>query len=143
MAVRGQRPKAPGVAVTRHRRLHDWCEVEDTPNRDGPRLPARRRNGKPWPAHVRARWNAWRAMPHTVLWIGADWEFALDTAELAALAAEDDAPAALFAELRARERVLGTTRDARVGQRIRYVPPADPDRDGGGSVAVLDSYRDL
>jgi hypothetical protein len=81
-------------------------------------------------------------MPHTRLWIGADWQFALDTAELAARAAEDDAAAALYAELRARERVLGTTRDARIGQRIRYVPQADTDP-GDGSVALLDSYRDL
>jgi hypothetical protein len=49
------------------------------------------------------------------------WEFALDTIELVARAAEDDAPVSLISEIRLRERTLGTTWDARLSQRIRYV----------------------
>ena len=46
---------------------------------------------------------------------------ALDTIELVARAAEDDAPVSLISEIRLRERTLGTTWDARLSQRIRYV----------------------
>jgi hypothetical protein len=42
----------------------------------------------------------------------SDWEFALDTIELVARAAEDDAPVSLISDIRLRERTLGTTWDA-------------------------------
>jgi hypothetical protein len=38
-----------------------------------------------------------------------------------ARAAEDDAPVSLISEIRLLERTLGTTWDARLSQRIRYV----------------------
>jgi hypothetical protein len=121
MPVGGRRPKPPGQAVTRNPRLYGWTEVENTPNMSGPRLPPRRRNGPAWPAYVRARRDAWRRIPHAALWQPSDWEFALDTIELVARAAEDDAPVSLISEIRLRERTLGTTWDARLSQRIRYV----------------------
>jgi hypothetical protein len=74
------------------------------------------------------------------LWIATDWDFALDTAELLARAASDDAPIALLTEIRRRERALGTTWDARQGQRLRYVSPKT---DGPVAVSRLDDYRDL
>jgi hypothetical protein len=142
MGIGGRRPKPPGQARTRNPRVYDWVEVEDVPNTAGPRLPARRCNGQRWPAHVRDRWKAWRAMPHARLWRPSDWSFALDTLELVARAADGDAPVSLLTEIRARERVMGCTWDARLAQRIRYVAPKTDD----GSpepVVSLDSYRDL
>ena len=81
----------------------------------------RRRNGQAWPAYVRARWDAWRRIPHPALWQPSDWEFALDTIELVARAAEDDAPVSLISEIRLRERTPGTTWHAGLSQRIRDV----------------------
>jgi hypothetical protein len=94
MPVGGRRPKPPGQAVTRNPRLYGWTKVENTPNTSGPRLPSRCRNGQARPAYVRARWDAWRRIPHAAPWQPGDWEFALDTIELVARAAEDDAPVA-------------------------------------------------
>ena len=143
MGVRGPTPKP-------HRRnrtplVHTWVEVEASPNRAGPRLPPRRRNGQPWPAHVRERWNSWRAMPPARLWQASDWQFALDTIELVARAGDGDASVALISEIRLRERTLGTTWDARQSLRIRYTAlNTDADGEGApGSVTRLDSYRDL
>ena len=141
MGLRGQRPKPPGQAVTRNPRLHDWTAVEAVPNTTGPRLPPRRRNGEPWPAWVRARWRVWSRMPHAALWQASGWDFALDTVELLARAADGDAPIALLTEIRRRERALGTTWDARQTQRLRYVPPKTDGQPG--PVSRLDDYRNL
>jgi hypothetical protein len=122
---------------------HGWTEVQAAQNSSGPRLPPRRRNGQPWPAHVRERWNNWRAMPHTRLWIATDWDFALDTAELLARAADNDAPpVALIAEIRLRHKEMGCTWDSRQTLRLRYVASL-PDKDGPPAVSRLDDYRDL
>jgi hypothetical protein len=141
MGVSGRQPKPLGQAVARHRRLYDWTEVEDTPNRAGPRLPQRRHNGQPWPAYVRERWNTWRTMPHARLWQPSDWSFAADTAELLARAADGGGSVALWSEIRLREKTIATTFDARLAQRLRYVPP----KADGPAVPVsrLDDYRNL
>jgi hypothetical protein len=97
------------------------------------------------PEHVRARWNAWRQLPHSKLWQASDWDFAFDTAELLAKAADadGDGPVALWSEIRLRERTLGTTWDARQSMRLRCVASL-PDEDGqGGPVSQLDDYRNL
>ena len=136
VGVRGPTPKPN--RRNRTPLTHVWTEVEGTPNTSGPRLPARRRNGQPWPAHVRARWRVWRAMPHARLWQASDWEFAADTAELLARAAEaGGGSAALWNEIRVREKTLGTTWDARLGMRIRYVTPTTDD----GPAASVTSPR--
>lgn len=62
-------------------------------------------------------------MPHCVLWTATDWQFALVTALVADLAFCGDKGAA--AELRQREKVLGTTMDARRDLRLRYVDPSE------------------
>ncbi len=69
----------------------------------------------------------------------AAWEFAFDTMELAALFRDGDAKVA--PELRARQRVLGCTADARLGQRIRYID-APADNDVPATVTCMDEYRD-
>jgi hypothetical protein len=93
-------------------------------------LPPRCRNGQTWPAYLGARWDAWRRIPHAALWRPGDWEFALDTIELVARTAEDDAPVSLISEIRLRERTPGTTWDAGLSQRIRYVALTTDDGPG-------------
>jgi hypothetical protein len=66
-------------------------------------------------------WSALCKMPHCVLWQDSDWAFALDTAMVHAAASHGQVTA--MAELRMREKVLGTTVDARRDLRIRYVEP--------------------
>jgi len=79
-------------------------------------------------------------MPHCVLWCPATWEFAFTALELVAHVHEGRSE--LAAELRAWERVLGTTEEARIGQRIRYEDPA-PVSDEPAAVANIADYRDL
>jgi hypothetical protein len=139
----------PGPPAKLHRRnrtplVHTWVEIPNTPNTSGPRLPSRRRNGAPWPAFARARWNSWRAMPHARLWQSSDWQFALDSIELVARTADgDDAPVALLSEIRLRKRVMGCTWDARQSMRLRCTALTTDEDTAPGSVARLDEYRNL
>jgi hypothetical protein len=64
-------------------------------------------------------------MPHCASWCQADWEFALDSIELAA-PFYDGGPVSIAAEVRNCERVMGTTWAARQAMRIRYVDPGKP-----------------
>jgi hypothetical protein len=141
MAPRGMKPKPVGEARFRGRRVHDWIELEQTPFEGGPDLPPGRRDGRPWPDGMQQKWNTWRSMPHARLWGEADWQYAFDTAELAASAFQRDAKVGLLAELRLREKAMGTTWGARQDLRIRYIEPADestPVR-----LTSLEEYRDL
>jgi hypothetical protein len=139
MAIRGRRPVGQGVSNNRHAPAHRWTDVEATAFTAAPELPSCRVNGQPWSAAIRQRWGAWSAMPHCRLWGPSDWEFALDTLEVAARF-YDTGSTSWSTELRYRERVLGTTHDARTGMRIRYVesvtntPP---------TVVDIDQYRNL
>jgi hypothetical protein len=76
-------------------------------------------------------------MPHVVLWTEADWQFALDSAEVAAAFHDGDVKQAV--ELRQRERIMGTTLDARRDLRIRYIQPIDQEERAG--VAAIEEYR--
>lgn len=113
------------------------------PNRpfDGevPELP-KRRGG--WSERARRKWAAWSSMPHCRLWGEAEWEFAIDSLEIAARFYAGDRPAAT--ELRNREKQLGTTADYRRDLRIRYVDPdaQDEERDEPAGVTQLSDYRD-
>jgi len=149
MAVGGRKPKEDRSQV-RHSvpAVHDWAEVPNVPYAgERPKLPTRYRmdpdDGVPvrvsWPARTKSWWATVSAMPHCVLWTPADWEFALDTAETHARFVEGG-PAA---ELRIREKVLGTTADARRDLRIRYVDPKSTVVSSPGEVVKLDDYRDL
>lgn len=77
-----------------------------------------------WPAQTRRWWAAIARLPHTTGWTDADWQFALDTAELVAQFHLGNMR--LATEIRVRERVMGTTVDARRDLRIRYVAVDDP-----------------
>jgi hypothetical protein len=94
-----------------------------------------------WPAETRRWWKAISRMPHCVLWDESDWQFALDTAVL--VAAFHTGDLRLAGEIRAREKVLGTTGDARRDLRIRYVDPnaGEVDEVDKGSVTAMADYR--
>ena len=141
MGIRGRKPKPEGQTRHRNRPVHDWTEVPDVPFKGGPKLPARRWNGRAWSPADRRRWKAWSSMPHCVLWCPATWEFAFMTIELASMV--NDGEPRWSAEVRARERVLGTTQDALRDQRIRYVTPEAESRDTAATVTNIIDYRDL
>lgn len=144
MAVRGTKPKPEGQKRNRVQSPIDWAVVPNTPFTGGPKLP-RREQG--WPAATVRWWKAVSSMPHCRLWSESDWAFALDTAQVAAAFHSGDVRAA--AELRLRDKVLGTTLDARRDLRIRYVDPGAPAPEAGEErgeeavprVASLDDYR--
>ena len=111
MPITGPKPKAPELLRNQSpRAAHDWIEVPDRPYRGRkPKLP------KETSAATQSWWRALSSMPHCVLWGPSDWAFAVDTARL------HDGFATYATEIRQREKVMGTTVDARRDLRIRYV----------------------
>lgn len=128
MAMAGRKP-SERPTVTRHKPTHDWTEVPNVAyDGERPELPLSRTVLKgdepieiPIEKRTRDWWTALCKMPHCVLWQDSDWSFALDTAMVHAAASHGQVTA--MAELRMREKVLGTTVDARRDLRIRYVEP--------------------
>lgn len=116
----------------------EWTEVPNVPF-DGPALPKKPRNKK-WNENVTAWWDVIRVLPHCVLWDDADWQFAIETANYKELLwqemADGKLPSTLATEIRRREDVMGTTREARRKLHIRYVDaaPATEDVDEPGVV---------
>lgn len=141
MPPAGRKPKPAGQAINRNKPVHDWTEVADIPFEGGPDLPEMRADGRRWPERTRDKWDAWRSMPHCKLWGLAEWNFALDTIELAATF-HDTGESKYATELRNREKILGTTGDFLRDLRIRYVEPKDPVAEAAG-VTNLADYRDL
>lgn len=142
MPVPGRKPKPEGQAVNHVKPVHAWREVPDLPF-DGPvpRLPSRKGG---WSTRSKRKWKSWSSMPHCRLWGDAEWEFAIDSLELAERFY--DGESARAAELRSRERQLGTTADYRRDLRIRYIDPDAQDRktdEPDASVTDLNDYRDL
>lgn len=135
------KPKPPGEARFRGQQTHGWVEVDNTPFDGGPDLPPSRRDGQPWPDWTLEKWQVWRSMPHARLWLEPDWQYALDTVQLAAIAFQEDTKVGVLAELRLREKQMGTTWSARQDMRMRYVVAAD--EPAPTAVARLDEYRDL
>jgi hypothetical protein len=148
MPVAGRKPKE-GEKRNRNPPVHDWTNVVDLPftGRVPVRLPAKRtlitRDGPerfPLEEMTKRWWETVRSMPHCRLWSKSDWVFALETALVADLLFKGVASAA--GELRHRERILGTTVDARRDLRIRYVtrmPDEEPveERPAGDGVAPV------
>lgn len=114
MAVPGAKPKPEGRKVTGHPLTQEWTDVQDVPYRGDKPTPPGRLAGrsKRW-------WEVVSSMPHCVLWSESDWEFALDTLAIHRRFSRTGEGAA---ELRIREKLLGTTMDARRDLRIRYIP---------------------
>lgn len=128
MAVAGAKPSNRPV-VHRVKPTHEWSEFPNVPYMgEKPELPTSRtvlKDGEPveYPLEKRTRqwWDAVSKMPHCVAWQDSDWSFAIETAMVHAVAAHGNISA--MAELRMREKVMGTTMDARRDLRIRYVEP--------------------
>jgi len=130
MAMAGRKP-SERPTVTRHKPTHDWSEIPNV-NYDGqaPELPLSRtvfKDGEPIEVPIEKRtrdwWNALIQMPHCILWQDSDWAFAVDTAMVHSMA--NHGAISAMAELRMREKVMGTTVDARRDLRIRYVEVED------------------
>jgi hypothetical protein len=140
--MRGAKRKPEGQAVTRHKPAVEWTSVPDVPF-SGPKLPTRRSDGRPWPTWTKRWWKAISSMPHAALFSEADWEYAFATAAIAAIFHEAGPReiVSAAAELRQREKVLGTTVDARRDLRIRYVDPAPVEQPD--EVIRIDAYREL
>lgn len=126
MALPGKKPNEK--SVTRHKPSVDWTEVIDKPYVGSfPELPKSRTyinpKGEAAEIPIEKRTIAWykaiTSMPHCVLWHPSDWQFALDTAMVHASASHGSVSA--MGELRQREKIMGTTVDARRDLRIRYV----------------------
>ena len=136
MPIRGSKPSEQ-PSRRRNKPTHEWVEVSDTPFQGGPSLPRTRAGQPSWPAATKRWWKAIRRMPHCILWADSDWSFALDTAILSAHFHRGDIKVA--AELRQRERIIGTTVDSRRDLRIRYVPEAQEEVRTG--VTAIEEYR--
>lgn len=155
MAVPGAKPKADRTQV-RHRVQSpiDWVEVTEVPFRDAPPLRDRATGGisvmdtgaansPDWPAATLEWWRDISTMPHAKLWDAAAWRFAMDSAEIHARTIEAWKGYG-GAELRAREKLMGTLADYRRDLRIKYVPAPPPwDDDVPDNVRSIDSLRDL
>jgi len=132
--------KANEGQAVRHRvkPVHQWIEVEDKAfrNKRHP-LSDSQSDGRPWPKATREWWRVISQMPHCRLWKAADWQFARDTALIAAAFHGGDIKQAV--ELRQREKVMGTTLDARRDLRIRYVEPLPKEERLG--VTAIEEYR--
>lgn len=133
MPVAGRKPKAEAERRNRTRPTHDWIEVQKEPFAGGPRLP----RGPGWSTATRRWWAVVSRMPHCVLWDESDWQFALDTAVLVAGFHSGDLK--LATEVRQREKIMGTTLDARRDLRIRYVDTLPEEARAG--VAAIDDYK--
>ena len=137
MPIAGRKPKPAGQARNRVKSEIDWREVVNVPfSGVSPDLPELTSTDEPWPDLAVAWWQTIRRMPHCVLWSESDWMFAIATADLVA-SYRSHAP-----EIRQREKILGTTDDARRDLRIRYVDAPDGSAIEG-NVSRLDDYRDL
>lgn len=135
--VTGRKPKPDGQKRNHHKPTYDWVEVPAVPFSGGPSLPSRRSGNRAWPARTKRWWAVISTMPHCVLWEASDWEYALDTAYVAAEFHAGDVRVAT--ELRNREKWLGTTFDARRDLRIRYVDPSENEEPAG--VTRINDYR--
>lgn len=136
MPARGRKPNEGAPVRHRVKPVHEWTEVEDLPFKGGPSLPKAEPGRPTWPTRTIAWWKAISTMPHCALWSVADWQFALDTAIVAAAFHNGDTKAAT--ELRQREKVMGTTVDARRDLRIRYVPVGTHEATSAGVLAIED-----
>ncbi len=147
LPVTGRKPKPAGQARTRHKSSIEWTDVLDVPySGTVPELPRRRRvilqfgatKDVTLHALTKAWWRDVSRMPHCLLWSRSDWRFAITTALVADAFHYGHGPSGT--ELARREKVLGTTVDARRDLRIRYVDAA-VDTSSDADVTHLDDFR--
>lgn len=136
MPISGRKANEGRPVRHRVKPVHEWTEVDDLPFEAGPKLPAVQPGDTSWPRQTRRWWKAISRMPHCVLWDESDWQFALDTLIVAAAFHGGDIKAAT--ELRQREKIMGTTVDARRDLRIRYVTPAT---EAPAGISAFEKYK--
>ncbi len=123
---RGAKPNDDRSQVRHRIAVLDFDDYPNVPF-DGPKLPTRYRYESGlevragWPRPTQRWWEQIRTMPHAKAWTPTDWEFAFLTAEGHARYTEGKGS---LVEIRARERRMGTTAEARKDLRIRYVEPS-------------------
>lgn len=137
MAIKGRKPNPEGQRRHNIKPTHGWIEVDDAPFTAGPKLTRTQPSGASWPKRTKDWWVAICQMPHCALWEPSDWQFAQDTAIVAAAFHAGDSRRAT--ELRQREKILGTTLEARRDLRIRYVQPV-PEEERQG-VTAINAYK--
>jgi len=127
MPITGPKPTGRAVVTGNTSRV-EWVDVENVPyNGPKPEMPLERqamlKNGEitvvPMGQPTVDWWDAVSFMPHCSLWTATDWQFALDTSKIHSAAQSGSIPANV--ELRQREKIMGTTFEARRDLRIRYV----------------------
>lgn len=153
MPARGTKP-TDGPKHFRGQSAIDWTEVPDRPfaGKVPVSLPAKRELGGESVAVLsltKTWWATIRKMPHCALWRESDWLFALESALVADSAFRGSTSAST--ELRQREKILGTTFDARRDLRIRYVSvtapkaaepePGEKPKRGRAKVTNIDTAR--
>lgn len=146
MAIRGRKPKPDNEKVNRGPVL-GWIEVPDVPfepqeehqlgaHPGNPPTKWTKRWDRKWAPATLAWWDAVSRMPHCILWGPEQWQFARSAALVYDRWVKGDNARA--AEIPKREKVMGTTFDARRDLRIRYVNPkafeAPVDVDDGAEV---------
>jgi hypothetical protein len=145
MALPGRKPN--DKSVNRNAPRVDWTEVPNVPySGPVPELPLSRTfinpKGEPQEVPIEKRTRDWfeaiTKMPHCILWQPSDWQFCLDTAMVHASASHGSVTA--MGELRQREKIMGTTVDARRDLRIRYIDP-EPEVPVIAAVASIDDRR--
>lgn len=132
MPAIGRKPKPEDQRRNRHQPTHEWIDVLNAPYEGG--VPAVGR----LPARSQRWWSTISRMPHVVLWDESDWQFAIDTAHIHAEWVRTKR-GGLASELRLREKLLGTTWDARRDLRIRYVQGVTEAEDA--KPTALEEYR--
>lgn len=128
MPFPGPAPKPADQRVNRSAKVADTLKVTNTPYLDAPALPARNpEDNTPWSTAARAFWTTLSTMPHCCLWSAMDWELAVQTVSLYERTREPgNVGLGAHRELRARDKSLGMSLDARRCLRIEYVDePAD------------------
>lgn len=139
MSPAGRKPNEGAPVRHKVRPVHQWFDVPDVPfEGDVPALPKTQPGQPSWPTATKHWWESISRMPHCILWHDSDWQFALDTALVAAAFHRGDEKSAAT-ELRRREKVMGTTLEARRNLRIRYVEVQDESQAG---VTAIEEYRE-
>lgn len=147
-AVGGRKPKPEGQKRNRHKPAFEWTEVLDVPYKGRkPKLPSKRRvllqfgqmKDVAFHALTKQWWETVSSMPHCALWSESDWQYAISTAFVADAFYYGQTTAGQ--QLAQREKVLGTTVDARRDLRIRYVDPNTGEQVDGGSITAIAEYR--
>lgn len=136
MPVPGRALKPDGQKRNRVKPTYEWTDVLNVPYTG--KVPVA--VSKDWPAATKRWWRIVSRMPHCVLWTESDWQFAHDTGFLVAVFHGGQMNVA--PEIRQREKLMGTTMDARREIRVRYVHAVAEETDET-SVSALADYRDL